>query len=74
MNLKTLPQTVHYKSSYYAICIFIISCLTDEKPNIITINYETLKSKIDFILETKLYWALLRGVYSEPDERFLIFI
>ena len=74
MNLKTLPQKVHYKSSFYAICIFIISCLTGEKLNIISVNYETLKNKIDFILETKLYWALLRGIYTEPDERFLLFI
>ena len=37
-------------------------------------TFEDYKKHLDCILETKLYWALLRCLKDKPEDRFYLFI
>ena len=70
-NLTGIPSTVNWKSAYYSLASLVVYCLTHE---------HILGSKIspgeilDKLYATKLYWALLRCLESEPRDRYYLII
>jgi len=70
-NLTGIPSTVNWKSAYYSLASLVVYCLTHE---------HILGSKIspgeilDKLYATKLYWALMRCLESEPRDRYYLII
>lgn len=68
-RLMTLPSYATYKAAYYSLGSLIIFCLAvdDEKST-------KMPLRLEFIVDTKLYWFLLRCIDSEPNARLLLFV
>ena len=70
-NLTGIPSAVNWKSAYYSLASLVVYCLTHE---------HILGSKIspgeilDKLYATKLYWALMRCLESEPRDRYYLII
>ena len=71
-NLTGIPSAViSWKSAYYSLASLVVYCLTHE---------HILGSKIsageilDKLYATKLYWALMRCLETEPRDRYYLII
>ena len=69
MKVKTIPSSLHFKSSYYSIGMLISFCINNE-------NFEKKDTEqiLEVILNTKLYFAIKRCLEIKPTDRFLLFI
>ena len=67
INLVSIPNKIHYKTSIYSLAIICIYCLTKKN------NGDPLKL-IDYIYGTKLYWSIERCLDKNPMNRFLYII
>lgn len=69
MKVKTIPSSLHFKSSYYSIGLLISFCINNE-------NFEKKDAEqiLEVILNTKLYFAIKRCLEIKPTDRFLLFI
>ena len=69
-KIKKLPTSVSYKSSFYSLGLLTIFCFLnikiDEKSDIDEI--------LSIIMNTKLYWALLRLLNKNPKDRNYLII
>jgi hypothetical protein len=88
--INTLPSYVHYKTAYFSLALFLISCFVSRekieeiyyKNNLktnIDVNLNTnpkieLFSCLSFLKKTKLYWFLSRCLLEDPEKRTLLFI
>ena len=70
-NLTGIPSNVHWKSSYYSLASLIVYCLTHKH---ILGSIEVPGEILDKIYATKLYWALMRCLVVEPDDRYYLII
>jgi hypothetical protein len=71
-NNTIMPTNINYSQNiFYSLALIICNCLNlfDSKG-----KYIDYKNRLDCILETKLYWALLRCLQDKPDDRFCLFI
>ncbi len=74
-NIKTIteiPTIINYQQNiFYSLAMIVCNCLNkiDSK-----YNYSDYKNHLDCILETKLYWALLRCLKDNSNERYCLFI
>jgi hypothetical protein len=72
-NVYTIPSSVvYFKSIMYSLSILIVDCMQSLERKIY--EYEELEAHLEFILETKLYWALLRCLVKNPEERYYLYI
>jgi hypothetical protein len=68
INITSLPTSIPYKSIYYSVsslCFYLLF-----KKNTLEISLEEIKECMNSIIETKLYWFLLRGL----EKRILLYI
>ena len=68
-EVKTIPSSLHFKSSYYSIGMLVSYCINNE-------GFEKKDNDeiLQVILNTKLYFAIKRSLEIEPTDRFLLFI
>lgn len=71
-DLNTIPKSIHINTIYFSIASLISYCLKKFNDN----NHDKLfyLKHLDIIQDTKLYWALLRCLNHNPDDRYAIFI
>jgi hypothetical protein len=60
---KTLPYHIHFKSGYYSFGLLCIYCILTRK------NLPYTKESLQPILDTKIYWFLIRVLNENPSER-----
>ena len=70
--VKSFPVTITKKSIYFSLGLCVANCLNKFSERI-TIDFD-FKNHIEMIKETKLYWALLRCLEKDPQNRFCLFI
>ena len=71
-RIKSFPLAVSKKTIYYSLGLLVMNCLAQFETKII--DDFKFNKHIEMIKETKLYWALLRVVEKEPQNRFCLFI
>ena len=69
-KISKIPTTISYKSSFYSLARLTGFCFTGEKVGIEDDHKEIFKN----IYTTKLYWALLRMLENNPNNRFYLII
>ena len=71
LKLKSLPADVSIKSSYYNIASLVIFVLFKKY---VDHNKDTLEEILQNIKNTKLYWALIRCLEENVNDRFFLII
>ena len=71
-NIRSFPLSISKKTIYYSLGLVVMNCLAQFEKKI-NGDYD-FKKHIEMIKETKLYWALLRLMEKEPQNRFCLFI
>jgi hypothetical protein len=70
-NINQIPTQIIYKQHiFYSLAKLICFCINNINKN----NFEEYKKALDIILETKLYWALLRCLKDIPENRYYLLI
>ena len=70
--ITQIPTNINYNQNiYYSLAMIICNCFDEINVKNKYIDY---KKHLDCILETKLYWALLRCLQDKPQDRFCLFI
>tara|TARA_Y100000590_G_scaffold461553_1_gene623408 strand:- start:1247 stop:1921 length:675 start_codon:yes stop_codon:yes gene_type:complete len=69
--IKSFPIEISTKSIYYSIAMLVINIFSPFKTKN---TIENIKEHIEEITETKLYWALLRCLEINPEDRFYLYI
>ena len=71
-NISQIPTKINYTQNiFYSLSMVVCNCLKSIEMDYTFEDYEKL---LDCILETKLYWALLRCLKDKPEDRFYLFI
>lgn len=75
-NLKDIPSLINKKSIYFSIGILISYLINKSFFKASKYEYDTEKIilNLDSIYGTKLYYAVTRCLYSNPEDRFLLYI
>ena len=71
-KIKKFPTTIYKQSTYYSLGLLVSNCLTPIKES--KRNMEEFKKHLESILNTKIYWALLRCLEYEPEDRYYLYI
>ena len=71
-KFKSFPLSITKKTIYYSLGLLVMNCLAQFETKL-TDDFR-FDTHIEMIKETKLYWALLRLVEKEPQNRFCLFI
>lgn len=71
-SIKSFPIRISEKSIYYSLGLQVVNCLNKFSEKI-TNEYD-FKQHMEMIKETKLYWALLRCLENNPENRFCLYI
>lgn len=77
ITLNYLPFEVHFKTSYFSLAMLITYCINGERVNFfkpISWKVDDYKKILEPVDNTKLFWALLRCLQIEPQDRFLLWI
>ena len=70
-KISEIPTSIKYRENiFYSLSQVICFCINKIKEK----NHEEYKKKLDIILETKLYWALLRCLKDEVENRYYLLI
>ena len=70
-NISEIPFKTNYEQNiFYSLSKVICYCINKIDRD----NYEDFKKDLDIILETKLYWALLRCLKDEQENRYYLLI
>ena len=68
-KMRTLPGKISYKSSFYSLASLVIFCM---------LNTNITEDNKDYVLApiytSKLYWAVLRMLEKNPNDRFYLII
>lgn len=72
LALDKIPSVVDCKCFYYSLGALAIYCLFGK--NIKDLDVNDVKHILNPILQTKLYWMLLKGIDSNYERRTLLFI
>ena len=70
-QIKHFPSTIKKQSTYYCLALLLCHCFSKITKNMV---YDKLIKHLEIIKETKLYWAILRCLEQNPEDRFLLFI
>ena len=71
-NISQIPTKINYTQNiFYSLSMIVCNCLKSIEKDY---TFEDYKKHLDCILETKLYWALLRCLKDKPEDRFYLFI
>lgn len=73
-NINEIPFSVHYKTSYYSLCLFIVYALSYETDFLEEPEAERIEELLKPILDTKLYYAIKRGLIEDPKKRSILYI
>tara|TARA_Y100000389_G_C17360652_1_gene463560 strand:+ start:97 stop:798 length:702 start_codon:yes stop_codon:yes gene_type:complete len=73
LKIKKIPSNVPYNSCYYSFGLFISFCLQPFKKDC-EYNIECIKKHLESISKSKVYWAILRTLQKNPNDRYLLFI
>lgn len=73
-GLSDLPATIPKTNWMMSLGMMLSFFLTNQKQILTTKTYESVKENIDSILDTKLYFALLRCCANNPEERKYLLI
>lgn len=74
INLTEIPSHINKKSIYYSIGV-LISYAIDNTIYTKNINHhQDIIDNLDPILKTKLYYAVIRCLNKNPNDRFLLYI
>lgn len=69
-NINEIPFKLNYKENiFYCLSSLICNCF-----GVSGNNHDEFKKNLDIILETKLYWALLRCLKDKPENRYYLLI
>tara|TARA_Y100000591_G_C21751001_1_gene654745 strand:- start:151 stop:819 length:669 start_codon:yes stop_codon:yes gene_type:complete len=68
-NISSLPAQISYKSGIYSVASLVIFCLLND--NVTSTNKMTIMAPLN---TSKLYWALLRMLEEDPEDRFYLII
>lgn len=72
-SITTIPSPiVYFNSIIYSLSMLITDCMEPMERKIY--EYKDLEAHLEFILETKLFWALLRCLNDQPNERYYLYI
>ena len=71
-KIKKFPTTISKQSTYYSLGLLVSDCLTPIKK--LKRNMDEFKKHLESILNTKIYWALLRCLEYEPEDRYYLYI
>ena len=69
-EIKKLPTSVSYKSSFYSLGLLTIFCFLNIKID----KKSDIDEILSVIMNTKLYWALLRLLKKNPKDRHYLII
>jgi len=70
-NINEIPTQIMYKQNiFYSLAKLICFSINNINKN----NFEEYEKDLDIILETKLYWALLRCLKDKPENRYYLLI
>jgi serine/threonine protein kinase len=69
-EIKKLPTSVSYKSSFYSLGLLTIFCFLNIKID----KKSDIDEILSVIMNTKLYWALLRLIKKNPKDRNYLII
>lgn len=69
-EIKKLPTSVSYKSSFYSVGLLTIFCFLNIKID----KKSDIDEILSVIMNTKLYWALLRLLKKNPKDRNYLII
>ena len=69
-EIKKLPTSVSYKSSFYSLGLLTIFCFLNVKID----KKSDIDELLSVIMNTKLYWALLRLLKKNPKDRNYLII
>ena len=70
-EVQTLPAEVTMKTIYYSLAVLILDLLFNV--SYVSENNANVMDILTPIKETKLYWFILRGIKTNPKERYLLF-
>ena len=70
-QIKHFPTTIKKQSTYYCLALLLCHCFSKITKNM---DYDKLIKHLEMIKETKLYWAILRCLEQNAEDRFLLFI
>lgn len=73
LKIKKIPSNVSYNSCYYSFGMFISFCLQPFMKEC-ELNIEYIKKHLESISKSKVYWAILRTLQKNPNDRYLLFI
>ena len=74
-QIKSLPETISIRSSYYNIGALVVYVLFKKYVDPTSSNLqENIETIIENIKETKLYWALKRSMEPETKDRYILII
>ena len=67
-KMQEIPSQINWKSGYYSLASMVTYCLTGKY---VLDNKEEL---LDKLVETKLYWALMRCLEHQSQDRYYLII
>ena len=70
-DLTGIPAQISWKSGYYSLASLVLTCLTGE---FLLGNKSSAGEILDKLYATKLYWALMRCLETEPKDRYYLII
>tara|TARA_B100001173_G_scaffold256060_1_gene228055 strand:- start:922 stop:1581 length:660 start_codon:yes stop_codon:yes gene_type:complete len=71
-NINQIPTNISYSQTiFYELSAIVCNCFGSISNEATFIEY---KNHLDCILETKLYWALLRCLEDKPEDRYYLYI
>ena len=70
-ELTGIPAKISWKSAYYSLASLVLTCLTGE---FLLGNKSSAGEILDKLYATKLYWALMRCLETEPKDRYYLII
>ena len=70
-ELTGIPAKISWKSAYYSLASLVLTCLTGE---FLLGSKLSAGEILDKLYATKLYWALMRCLETEPKDRYYLII
>ena len=73
-NINHFPVNIPISSQFYGLSLLVSFCLRKDDTKIKVLNLDNFRQYLSSIENTKLYWALLRCLQLDPDDRVYLFI
>ena len=75
-KINSFPTEIHLNSQYYSLSLLVCFCgsWSKKKPSKINYSLDYFREYLSNIDNTKLYWALLRCLENNPNDRVYLYI